>query len=284
MSIQDWADKAREDIWRRNQADQDAIDILAAYLSGHLDTERAAQDITSVYETLIRTVMTDTHGPGLWSILCDAIRGLCGEEEIRLRLVALIEAIAKLPDVVDEHDNPIKDWGGVYWRDLPRWGMMFREYGIALDAQEDYEGEWHDQAPGYLNATAFAATSLSRWGGNVSMVGYAIDCLHKALEMDYDTLERQQDARMHMPAAEIWTQIAGKRLYQLCEENYRRKDGGKKHDFMLWDRFSGLSVERWSFWQGRFGEVSNMEGRLENSVRECAGRAADTMEVIARRS
>lgn len=49
------------------------------------------------------------------------------------RLVDLLNSISQLPDVKNAQGNPMTPaWSsaGVYWRDLPEFTMIFREYGV----------------------------------------------------------------------------------------------------------------------------------------------------------
>lgn len=128
MSIEAWANAARQDKYRQDSEHQRAIDTFQALLEGNITPNTAADTISSLYQPKIKRNV-----PTLWGILCEVVRALGGNKEINERLVDLLNSISQLPDVTDVHGNGITPaWtsAGVYWRDLPELAMMFREYAI----------------------------------------------------------------------------------------------------------------------------------------------------------
>ena len=138
MSIEAWADAARQDKYRQDAEHQRAIDTIQILLQGKIDSDSAAGTITSMYGSLLKCgPKVDLKTSPLtmfWGIFCDSVRALGGNREIAERLIGLINSISKLPDLTDEYGNAItaRRWGsaGVYWRDLPDLAWMFREYAI----------------------------------------------------------------------------------------------------------------------------------------------------------
>ena len=133
MSLKAWADSARRDKYNQDAAHQCAIDTLQSLLDGTINSDTAAGTISSLYEPLIKPLCPKVSPVAtLWAIFCDAVRALGGNQELAARLIDLLDSISSLPDVRNEYGNAITpSWGrAVYWRDLPEFAVMFREYGI----------------------------------------------------------------------------------------------------------------------------------------------------------
>lgn len=133
MSIQAWADAARQAKHYEGVEHQRAINELESLLVANTAPEKAATTISSIYTPLLKDRSKPSPIGTLWAILCDAVRALGGDEELADRLVQLVNGISKLPDVKDDQGNAITPkWAGagVYWRDLPELSMIFREYAI----------------------------------------------------------------------------------------------------------------------------------------------------------
>ena len=131
MSIEEWADAARQSKYRQTTEHQLAIDTFQNLLDGNTAPNTAASIISSLYDPLIKYDPSPV--ATLWGILCDAIRALGHNKELSERLVGLLNSISQLPDVTDEHGNAITaEWksAGVYWRDLPQLSIMMSEYAI----------------------------------------------------------------------------------------------------------------------------------------------------------
>lgn len=133
-SIKAWADAARKDPHRQGVVSQRTINILANLFEGREVPESAAISIAALYDPLIR--QRAPIGPvwGVWTIICEAIRALGGNAEIDLRLIRLLNAMTRLPDVTDGSGRPIGPGGGfagVYWKDLPGLATIFRQYAIS---------------------------------------------------------------------------------------------------------------------------------------------------------
>lgn len=149
---------------------------------------------------------------------------------------------------------------------------------IAIEADESMEADaWLAQATPFLNATSFAATYLSRVPSMTGMSLYAELCLMEALEGPYETPEPRYRMAMYVPPAATWILLAGRRLYQLCKDDYQRNDGpsaggGER----LWWNGRGFSLKRWAFWKQRFCDITATEG-LKGSIGDYARRAADEM-------
>lgn len=134
MSVQAWADASRNAEYHSDPEHQRAIDTVQNLLESKTDSDSAARRISTLYEPLIKR-RTGSSSPVaiLWAIISDATRVLGGNTDISTHLVDLLQCISKLPDVVDEHGHDITAaWksAGVYWKGLPEFAMIFREYGI----------------------------------------------------------------------------------------------------------------------------------------------------------
>lgn len=129
MSPTEWATAARETRYQQKLEDQQAIDILESMLLGERAPSDAATAIAAIYEAPVKA---SNHGAVavFWAIVSNAARVCGGTEEQPGRLADLIIAIQSLPTVTNVAGSPVKNDGAVYWKDLPGWGIGFREYGI----------------------------------------------------------------------------------------------------------------------------------------------------------
>lgn len=133
MSIKAWADAARRGPYRQSWAPQHAISVLEYLFDGKEAPNKASTTIASLYDPLLKQGFTVSPVFGFWAIICEAVRMLGGIREIDERLIALLNAMWRLPDVTDHTGRPIGPGGGfsgVYWKDLPGLAITFREYAI----------------------------------------------------------------------------------------------------------------------------------------------------------
>ena len=132
-SVQAWADEARQVEDRHDDEDQRAIDVFQSLLQRDIAPSTAAEKISSIYNPLLKQGTKPTSIIKLWHIFCHAVRVLGGETQHAERLTNLLNSICELPDVTDAQGNAITpEWkgAGVYWRDLPQFAMIFREFAI----------------------------------------------------------------------------------------------------------------------------------------------------------
>ncbi|KAH7372255.1 hypothetical protein BKA66DRAFT_513831 [Pyrenochaeta sp. MPI-SDFR-AT-0127] len=275
MTMEAWIKNERLSKERQNVVDQQTIDVYENIIRGDLTPEAAARKVSVIYEPIIKENPSDLRIASVWYILCSAVRALGSDTEVNERLVDLLSSIRKLPDVLDEHGNALThEWGGRYWTDLPAWALAFREYGIGIDASEDImEGEWLAQATPFLNANTFAATCLSRVPEMVDLSIYAEVCLQEAVEHPGTMIQPREHAAMFGPPAVAWIFLAGKRIYQLCKQNYKRDHIASGIEQ------SGFSLERWAFWKRRFFEIARSE-EVEVSARGYARKASEAMSAV----
>ncbi|KAE8381114.1 hypothetical protein BDV26DRAFT_289817 [Aspergillus bertholletiae] len=279
-NIRAWAIAERSSSGRETPTDQYIIDVIQSLLDANVTPEAAARSVTAIYEPLVKRNPNDPLLGGVWYILCSAVRTLGGNNEVNELLVKLLCSIAQVPGVRDEHGNIIRhEWGGRYWMDLPMWALAFREYGIAIDADEGMdEDEWLAQAAPFLNATSFSAAYLNRVPHVTSWSSYSEDCLMQALEGPYETPEPRARAAMYVPPAATWILLAGDRIYSLCKNEYGRSEITSGGD-QFWWRGRGFSLQRWAFWKQRFGEIAAAEG-LDDHVLGYARKAIAEIERI----
>ena len=134
MSVEKWANSARQEKYRQDTEHQHAIDAMQALFEDKIDTDSAVDTIASLYEPLLKRNLKPSPVATLWDIICHAARALGGDEKIARRQVEMVNSISKLPDVVDHHDKAVTPaWSsaGVYWKDLPELAMMFGEYALS---------------------------------------------------------------------------------------------------------------------------------------------------------
>lgn len=124
MDIDAWATAARADKWRQVDDHQQAITIIVSLLYGEYDASKTAARIADVYLARIKTLQGKLNMAPFWAIVCDAARGLGGDDGCSERLADLVIAMSRLPDVEDGQSNdgsPARNYAhrAVYWRDLP---------------------------------------------------------------------------------------------------------------------------------------------------------------------
>jgi len=133
MSIEDWATAALQGPYRQSREQQLAIHTLEDVFYGKTGADLAATTIASLFDPLLEHGFTVSPVFELWVSVCEAIRMLGGNQDIDGRLIELLNAIAKLPDVKDQSGRAIGPGGGfsgVHWKDLPGLAIKFREYAI----------------------------------------------------------------------------------------------------------------------------------------------------------
>lgn len=135
MSIEKWAKVALQSPDRQSREQQLAIHTLESVFHGATGAAIAATTIASIFDPLLEHGFTVSPVFGLWASVCEAIRMLGGNYDIDGRLIELLNAIAKLPDLEDESGKalgPESGFSGVYWKDLPRLAITFRDAMVTL--------------------------------------------------------------------------------------------------------------------------------------------------------
>lgn len=106
--------------------DLQAIDVIENFLNGGQSTLRAAHRIAGIYEPRLKT----SHRSDitvLWVNICQAARSI--DSSASARLAQLVNSLRDRPDIISPVGDVVKYENLVYWRDLPRWGQIFRENG-----------------------------------------------------------------------------------------------------------------------------------------------------------
>ena len=158
-----------------------------------------------------------------------------------------------------------------------------------IDARDDMEdnSEWDAQALPLLNATTFAAMKLAHDKKPDGMDFHAEASFRTGIESPCETSEQLRDAVMYVPPAATWILLAGETIYTLCKTDHKRDDGAPgsalSHEDWFWGRRWGYSLERWTFWRERFGEISKVQN-LKDDVKEVAARATLEMERIEKKA
>lgn len=130
--ISAWAASAREELARYpaniddTNEDLQAIDVIENFLTGGQSTLRTAHRIAGIYEPRLRTSHRDDIAV-LWGNICQAARSV--DSTASVRLAQLVFSLRDQPDVISPAGHVVKNGHLVYWRDLPGWVRMFREYG-----------------------------------------------------------------------------------------------------------------------------------------------------------
>lgn len=128
-----WAVAARQLREYRRCEHQLAIDTLEELLAGSCDPDSAASRLAAPYATLLEQDVDEVGE--LWVMMCDAIKALGINIAVAECLTRLTIAISRLPDVTDNDGKAIEckhGFPGVYWRGLPGFAMVFREYAVGM--------------------------------------------------------------------------------------------------------------------------------------------------------
>lgn len=283
-----WATSARERRKRhpRNindvNEDIDAIDAIELFLTGGLSTRETARWIADVYEPCLRTRQRNDIAT-LWAIICQAARSIDGSAATQL--AELVIALRNQPDVISNYGKVVEFGHWVYWRELPKFGQMFREHGfgesrtrapnmttlspwwyhvvvVANDCSEieppnGNDTEWYAQAPKLLNITVFAANLMVHVDKRPNVSFAASILLDEGIDRPYDdTRELQEEWRMYVPPAAMLMLIAGSKLRELCFMNQLLEDDNKHS---VQSRWGGRTycLERWTFWKQRFLQLAH---------------------------
>lgn len=130
-SITAWADAAHTSNYYQD-FEHRTVDTFQSVLEGKTPSNAAAGTVSSLYGPLIKRDSQSCPVGEVWVIFCHAARAVGGNSDLTERLVDLLNSIAELPDVTDEHGNAIfpewKSYGG-YWGKLPSFAATFRDYG-----------------------------------------------------------------------------------------------------------------------------------------------------------
>ncbi|USW50347.1 hypothetical protein Slin15195_G036660 [Septoria linicola] len=274
LAITTWAECQRHAPYRENVEHQQSIGIVESLLLGSISAYEAATSITKTYDPF-----ADQTGYGIigvfWSIFSNATRMLAGDTVLAQVLADFVIAMQALPDAVDTHGRTIALVGGaVYWRDLPGFGVAFREYGLYVDGPDDNDDDFIGyiaQTTLFVNATTFAAELLVRAPFEVHMDFYALNALMTALRRDEtvdSTDERQAEVSLYLPAAARWIEIAGGSLYSLCQRKSGEGQGGKR-----------LSLGQWEYWKERFAIISE-SGGFSDDQKTLAKEAYEKMSAL----
>ncbi|KAL8995237.1 MAG: hypothetical protein Q9169_004973 [Polycauliona sp. 2 TL-2023] len=285
--IKVWADQARSYPWRQSETTERAVVVLEAMFEGKgtPDPSRTAAKLAEIYNPALRAGFRISPVVALWGMICEAAQILGGDMEIAKQLVQLLNAIARLPDVLDENDRPIGPHGlapadYVYWRKLPELPIMFREYlgtrppPLYLNTDIDQESGEHEpyvltdaQSKMLLDYTTFGALYFLYGEVDLGMSFHADVSLAGDIEQTpYQTSEEQRGARVVVPPAATWILIAGQDLYDLCKAHAEVRE--RQYD-----------LRRWALWKTRFLAIAVNEGLTDN-VKGYAARAVSRMTEI----
>lgn len=147
----------------------------------------------------------------------------------------------------------------------------------------------------YTNGNVFAALYLRDLDESSSkefglMRHYCLSIMRVALEVATDTPQQIRRTEIHVPQAARWIEIAGHNIYNFSKANLDNTGenviqvwiGGEDGGFLVWTGADGFSVERWTFWKRRFGEIAHSE--VKEEVKKLAAQAVEEMEKIEKQT
>ena len=131
------------------------------------------------------------------------------------------------------------------------------------------EGDWTDaQKATLVNVVTFGALYLANGRRDLGMAFHAEVSFLEGIEEPYQTSEQQRRAATMVPPAATWILLAGKKIYELCQVDDGKNGKGR-----------AFSLERWSLWKSKFGEIATNPA-LSASVQNIAAKAASEMGEI----
>jgi hypothetical protein len=104
-----------------------AIDAIENFLTDGQSTLEAARCIANIYEPRLKSRQRYDAGI-LWAEISEAARSIDGSAPAQL--AELVVALRDRPDVVSNTGQVVKYGDWVYWRDVPKFGQRFWEYGF----------------------------------------------------------------------------------------------------------------------------------------------------------
>ncbi|KAI0484424.1 hypothetical protein GGR56DRAFT_613769 [Xylariaceae sp. FL0804] len=279
-TVASWETKLRASDAYQRPEHQRLIGIYARLLEGTSAPDAAARDAAAVLDPWVQSHPADIRILAVWGVLCRAAREFGSDPEASRRLVDFLVALSGIRVEHHEHGFEVVLAGGNrrFWADLPGFALMFREYGIYVEADEDMESlsEWLAQQTPYLNATSFAATCITH-APDAMFRGtehHVKPCMAEATDVDVEdshppSASPRDRTAVYVPAAAAWISIAGPALYELCRSS---GDAGS-----LEERFS-LEGD-WRAWRDGLGRVAACD-QVSAEIRETARGARDRMVAI----
>ncbi|CAD0087684.1 unnamed protein product, partial [Aureobasidium vineae] len=216
-------------------------------------------------------------------------------------IAELLVYLSELPDIIVD-GKPFQENDKTYWRSIPEFGFWFTETALSVNTIENMDlGNgpltWYEQAQQYKHANTFAAIYTSNLDSSITQEWIGMQCiardtLMQALEVDITTYPQVRRAGIYIPAAAAWMTHAGTHLWHFCKSKelckgkvWREWIGGSDGSKPLWPGDDGFSVERWTFWKARFGDVAELRqrgfaGRVIDDVVMCARMAVKAMHEV----
>ncbi|KAI5204342.1 hypothetical protein AUEXF2481DRAFT_27210 [Aureobasidium subglaciale EXF-2481] len=279
-SVSKWSASAREET-RKNTSNSEnknedlrTIDVIETYLDGGRSAYRSAHTIATIYEPRLKSGQRDDVA-NLWLIINEAARSISGPSPARL--ANLIISITRQPDVLSHSGHGVRRMNGTFWRDLPDWGQMFREYGWEIDPPDGNDAEWHAQAPQLLNITTFAATLMLRSDGCPDLSFFASIAMDEGVDLPYDSKrELHEEWRMYVPPAATWIMVAGSKIRELCFVD-ELPEAANRHSVRSHWGGRTYCPARWRFWKQRFDELAR-DTSIDERCQDFATQAARAME------
>jgi hypothetical protein len=253
--------------WFRPKDDSVFYPHVRAYMDGTADLTKAMEQITKPIDEGCNTE-GDIDFPDLsYSIMHAAKRTPYSDVEAQAKLVKLLYTVRN-------HAREIEDY------------FM----GAAREVMNDVPGV----GAGYTVPEAHAHANLNYFFASVTkedVFGLELYCIWEmraALENKL-TDDGQYDAHIpgtatekynaRVPAAAVWVQVLGKKLYER-EEDLKPKGAGQGNPAKggeLWKGVAGFDKGRWALWKKRFGEISEL-GDISEETKKIAKEAVKVME------
>lgn len=122
-----WASEVRGDKWLQRPQEQEAIRVIQQLLESKTEPQVAAEKLASIYEARIKSGKNESYY--LWTIIFEAIDQLGDKINNLKHLSKMIICMSKLPDVLDDHGEPIRSDINkrIYWREMPGFAFYLGE-------------------------------------------------------------------------------------------------------------------------------------------------------------
>ncbi|KAF7511542.1 hypothetical protein GJ744_004130 [Endocarpon pusillum] len=204
-----------------------------------------------------------------WGLLIRIVRLIPRDHSAQIKVVQILEELARLPPTTMEGDSWMTD-ETLVWTDLPFLGMCMRDDWIPPDTHGMIPNK--DSALQWINQNSFAARLLHT--GLMGWTNFAVWEVRRVLE---EPAGDRTFMNYSVATAAEWILQSGEEVFKEMSEDIDEDEARPMAAGSLFPGKSGSLRERWSFWKTRFPEVSQ---QVDEDVRKQAIRAVERMKEL----
>lgn len=121
-----WAERALANLPVEEGPDnRRVVNLFQCLFNRTASPQETAESLASLYDPYIKSGKTNT--AALWNIYCTAISDIEHDEYSFNLLIETLLSLARLPDLVNDNGQPVKENGNVFWRELPEFPFWLRQ-------------------------------------------------------------------------------------------------------------------------------------------------------------